>query len=232
MSRVDGCVDLHVEFLQEGLGDQPEEAYTLLGHHALVLHHGMLGVALQPQCKPARDAALREEAPQGAQLLGAVAADDAELRHLGGQATDQQHGDDESHHEGQDGKHALGLAYGCDLFHAARELREAPVHGHQVGVREIQLVVAIVPHPCPCDAWAWRVAYDVPQASHDVGHKDHPGQELRDVDRDEQLLRADALDDQGHGLLHPKDAQEPQHADDPDGACHRLRTARHRQEAC
>mmetsp|Transcript_90661 Transcript_90661/g.253297 ORF Transcript_90661/g.253297 Transcript_90661/m.253297 type:complete len:485 (+) Transcript_90661:272-1726(+) len=211
----DGGVHLEVDLHAQRLGHEREQGHLVLLHQALVLVHRVPRVALDAQGQAVADAVLAQVLPQAGELHAAAAAQDVQLRHRGGQGAHGDGGEHESQQENDDVEHALFEGHRLDLVHAAVELSDRPMHGHDVQVG--QGVVLEPPSDDPRRLGV-RTTEAIPTTSRKVRIGQHEEQQLGDVGNAHQALR---LHPEGHPLedaLQPSQPQQPDHPHDPEGA--------------
>jgi len=104
--------DLEVDLGPQRVGDELQQLHAALGRVPLLLAQGVPRVEHHSGGQLAGDACVGEVVVEGGELRGALAGDDTQLRHRGGERADEARGDHEAEDEYQDGEDALTQALG------------------------------------------------------------------------------------------------------------------------
>mmetsp|Transcript_123711 Transcript_123711/g.263753 ORF Transcript_123711/g.263753 Transcript_123711/m.263753 type:complete len:372 (+) Transcript_123711:835-1950(+) len=127
--------------------------------------------------------------------------------------------DDGRSHKGEDpdknGVEALERALRRDLVHAARELRQGPMQGHEI--LSIHTQAAVLGRRDPCCVCGVTVADTPPDTCNDVRDAHDKDDQLENAQNKDQLVRLDALGNRRDNLLHANEPEQPHYSDDAEG---------------
>mmetsp|Transcript_38262 Transcript_38262/g.103638 ORF Transcript_38262/g.103638 Transcript_38262/m.103638 type:complete len:258 (-) Transcript_38262:331-1104(-) len=228
-------VHLVVQLYPQGLRHEVQEPQRLLRHGPLLRVHDVLRVPLRSHGQAPGDAVLREVAPQHAELLRLLAPDNEEVGHVRRQDTQEHSARPEGDDEDDCSKEVLPEVVGDHLIHASCKLREGPPEAHQVPVGEILLAPRQLAGPGfgvdPRVPGRAALAHGPPEARDEVAHAQHRDDELEDVAEHDHDVGGQPLHEHVDDLAHSRQAQEPNHADDAEGA-RRLAHAGHARACC